>query len=105
MMKKRRRSSPDAVQEAAKQLYTSEAGWRMMPAGEFKAKCLRLMDEVRDTGEEIVITKHGEPVAKLVPLTGDDIQPFVGRSSGVIEATPEDLLAPEGADWEVGDDL
>jgi prevent-host-death family protein len=77
----------------------------MMPAGEFKAKCLGLMDEVQDTGEEIVITKHGQPVAKLVPITGGDIRPFVGRSSGVIEATPDDLLAPEGADWELGDDL
>ena len=36
-----------------------------MAAGEFKAKCLALMDEVARTGEEIVITKRGKPVAKL----------------------------------------
>lgn len=36
-------------------------------ASEFKAKCLALLDEVARTGETIVITKHGEPVAKLVP--------------------------------------
>ncbi len=40
---------------------------REIPAGEFKAKCLKLMDEVNRTGEELVITKHGKPVAKLVP--------------------------------------
>jgi prevent-host-death family protein len=35
-------------------------------AAKFKATCLRLMDRVAATGEEVVITKHGEPVAKLV---------------------------------------
>ena len=37
-------------------------------AGEFKAKCLQLMDKVNIHAEEIVITKHGKPVAKLVPI-------------------------------------
>lgn len=36
-------------------------------AGEFKARCLKLMDEVQRTRREIVITKRGRPVAKLVP--------------------------------------
>ena len=36
-------------------------------ASEFKAKCLSLMDEVADTGEPLVITKNGKPVATLVP--------------------------------------
>jgi prevent-host-death family protein len=36
-------------------------------AGEFKAKCLAIMDEVRETGEPYVITKRGVPVARLVP--------------------------------------
>jgi len=39
-----------------------------VPAGKFKAQCLELMDEVRDRHCEIVITKHGKPVAKLVPI-------------------------------------
>ena len=38
---------------------------RTITASEFKAKCLKLMDEVADGGEEIVITKNGKPVAKL----------------------------------------
>ena len=37
-------------------------------ASEFKAKCLQLMDEVKQTGKEIIITKNGEPVSKLVPV-------------------------------------
>ncbi len=39
-----------------------------MKASEFKAKCLKLMDEVAETGEEIVITKNRRPIAKLTPL-------------------------------------
>lgn len=38
-----------------------------MKASEFKARCLKLMDEVQQTGEEIIITKNGRPVSKLVP--------------------------------------
>jgi prevent-host-death family protein len=37
-----------------------------IPAGEFKARCLKLMDEVRTTRRPIVITKRGKPVARLV---------------------------------------
>ena len=40
-------------------------GTRTIKASEFKAKCLKLMDEVAETGEEIIITKNGKPVAKL----------------------------------------
>jgi len=38
-----------------------------VPAAEFKAHCLELMDRVRETRAEYVVTKHGKPVAKLVP--------------------------------------
>ena len=38
-----------------------------MKASEFKAKCLKLMDDIQKTGDEIVITKNGKPVSKLVP--------------------------------------
>ena len=43
------------------------ANTRTIKASEFKAKCLKLMDEVAESGEEIVITKNGKPVAKLTP--------------------------------------
>ena len=38
---------------------------RTMPAGEFKAKCLAVMDEVQATGQAVLITKRGKPVARL----------------------------------------
>jgi len=40
---------------------------RTMKASEFKARCLKLMDEVAETGEPIIITKNGRPVSQLVP--------------------------------------
>ena len=46
---------------------TSPAGVRTIKASEFKARCLKLMDEVADNGAEIVITKNGRPVSRLVP--------------------------------------
>ena len=78
---------------------------RRIAAGKFKALCLKLMDQVQRTGEEIVITKRNRPVAKLAPLTGNDLRAFVGRSRGVITASREALLAPVSEDWEVDSDL
>jgi prevent-host-death family protein len=78
-------------------------GQRIVPAGEFKPACLRLMDEVNETGVEIVITKRNRPVARLVP-PGGELRTFIGRSRGMIEISPEDLMAPIGEDWEVDAD-
>ena len=44
---------------------------RTISAGEFKAKCLKLMDEVNESGIPIVITKRGKPVSRLVPAGGE----------------------------------
>ena len=43
------------------------AGERAISASEFETKCLELMDEVASGGQGLVITKHGQPVARLVP--------------------------------------
>jgi prevent-host-death family protein len=41
---------------------------KTMAAGKFKAQCLSVIDDVHELKEEIVITKHGKPMAKLVPI-------------------------------------
>jgi prevent-host-death family protein len=41
---------------------------RTIAAAEFKAKCLQIMDDVRDRRESVTITKKGRAVAKLVPI-------------------------------------
>ncbi len=54
---------------------------KKMAAGAFKANCLAVMDEVQAKHETVVITKHGKPVAKLVPAGPqvDDIFGFQGH--------------------------
>jgi prevent-host-death family protein len=55
---------------------------KKIAAGEFKARCLTLMEDVRSTREPLIITKRGKPVAKLVPA--DDVKDdFIGRLEGV----------------------
>ncbi len=44
---------------------------KTIAAGVFKTKCLAIMDEVKSKRETIMITKHGHPVAKLVPVNTD----------------------------------
>ena len=74
-------------------------------AAAFKAQCLALMDRVNQTGEEIVVTKHNRPVAKLVPARGStQPRPFFGRSQGRIRVVG-DLVAPINSDWGVEEDL
>ena len=68
-------------------------------AGLFKAKCLQLLDEVRDGHKEFVITKRGEPFARLVPIKKLK-QPVMGRMRGTLEIRG-DLVAPIEEDWEV----
>ena len=47
-------------------------GERTMAATEFRARCYRLLDEVAETGREVVITKRGKPVARLAPVLSEE---------------------------------
>ncbi len=70
---------------------------RTVSAGEFKAKCLKLMDEVNKTGEPIVITKHGRAVSRLVPV-GFELRGIRGRYKGMmpeVEDPSEEAYAEE----------
>lgn len=50
----------------------------ILPAAEFKAKCLALIDRVRERGEPITITKRGRVVARLVPAGDEHERPWIG---------------------------
>ena len=56
---------------------------REIPAGEFKAKCLAIMDDVQRRGGAYVITKRGVPVAKLVPARVER-RPLLGSMKGSV---------------------
>jgi prevent-host-death family protein len=60
------------------------AGTGAVAAAEFKARCLELMDRVRETGVEYVVTKHGRPVAKLVPYREGARASFFGSMEGTV---------------------
>jgi prevent-host-death family protein len=62
-------------------------------AGEFKAKCLKLMDEVNETHQSLTITKRGVPVAKLVPVYGSKTKGVFGSLSGCF-AFEHDIVGP-----------
>jgi prevent-host-death family protein len=68
-------------------------------AAEFKAKCLKLMDQIHRTGRSIVVTKRGLPVAKLVAVEPKTDLPIFGclRNSISISA---DIIAPVGESWD-----
>ena len=66
-------------------------------AGEFKAKCLKLLDEVAETGEVLVITKRGKPVARVVPMPGS--RGLFGALSGSV-VREDDIVSPTGEAWD-----
>ena len=69
-----------------------------MPAGEFKAKCLHVMDEVNKKHVSVVITKHGKPVARLVPVE-ENIKTFFGCLENTL-TIEGDIIAPIDDAWE-----
>ena len=58
---------------------------RTVPAGEFKTHCLRLMDEVSETGEEIVVTKHSKPVVRITPYREEERPKLFGSCKGELK--------------------
>ena len=73
---------------------------KTMAAGEFKARCLQVMEQVRSTRTPVVITKRGKPVAKLVPADERRSEIF-DSLKGKIEILGDivsPIVAPE--DWE-----
>jgi prevent-host-death family protein len=70
---------------------------REITATQFKARCLRLLDEVAETGETLVVTKHGRPVARVEPpLRPDDL-----RGSVKINMSDEELIHFSMGPWDM----
>ena len=66
-------------------------------AGEFKAKCLKMLDEVEVKRKTLVITKRGRPVAQVLPMPPKKELFGAMRGSGVIVG---DIVSPLESDWE-----
>ena len=75
-----------------------ETAMKTIKASEFKAKCLKLMDEVAESGETLVITKNGKPVAELSPVKGER-KSLLGAHAGQIKILG-DIIAPIDVEWD-----
>ncbi len=64
-------------------------------ASKFKAQCLALMDEVAQTGETILITKNGKPIAELRAHRSPPAKSLIGLHKGGIKILG-DIIAPAG---------
>lgn len=69
---------------------------RQMAAGTFKAECLAVLDRVAETGETVVVTKRGRPVAEVVPIRASRFRPLRGSVT-----TRGDIVGPILGDWDV----
>jgi prevent-host-death family protein len=80
-------------------IHKQELCMQTINASVFKAKCLKLMEEVNESGEEIVILKNGKPISKLVPYKSRPRSLF-GLHEGSVRSR-DDLIEPVDMPWEV----
>lgn len=71
---------------------------RSIKASEFKAKCLKIMDQVEKTRGKVVITKRNIPVAQLVPIDLEIERPIFGCMKGTIKIKG-DIVKPTKERW------
>ncbi len=71
---------------------------KTIAAAQFKAKCLQLMDDVKNQHTTLIITKHGVPIAKLAPID-EEPSSLYGALKGSI-TTEGDIIAPVGDTWD-----
>ena len=74
---------------------------KMIGAAEFKAHCLRILDEVQRTGEPVTITKRGRPIAEVQPVAKEERKLVFGSMKGTVTWLTDDPEAsPFDPDWE-----
>jgi len=66
-------------------------------AGEFKAKCLKLLDQVAAERQTLIITKHGKPVAQVIPPPAQEN--IVGSMKGSV-LWMGDIISPIDVEWD-----
>jgi len=84
--------------ERAAGRFASAEAVKSIPAGEFKAKCLKILDEVAETREPVVVTKFGKPVAMIVPARREKVE-LRGALKGSV-LWEGDIISPLDVEWE-----
>jgi len=72
-----------------------------MPAAEFKTHCLEVMDRIKLKKSEVIVTKYGKPVAKLVPVDEQGPELF-GFLAGSV-TYHGDIVGPTGEAWDANE--
>lgn len=57
---------------------------KIIGAAEFKAHCLRILDEVQRSGESVTVTKRGKPVAEVTPVQAAERRSIIGAMKGSV---------------------
>lgn len=91
-------AKPKAVRERLIQYGVSE-----MPATEFKARVAEALEAVAETGATLIVTRHGKPIARVLPARGEHPSP-IGFMAGTV-AFSGDLVRAEPQDWAETPDL
>jgi len=69
-----------------------------IPAAQFKAQCLAVMEQVAQSGRPVVVTKHGKPVVQIIPVASDENEIF-GFLSGQVRITGDIENTIPLSDW------
>ena len=71
---------------------------KQVAAAQFKAQCLAIMNHVQQSGEPVVITKHGKPVVQIVPAK-KDVDDIFGYMTGKAEIVGDVMNTVPAEDW------
>lgn len=74
-----------------------------IPATQFKAQCLSILDRVQRKRTSVIILKHGKPVARLVPMETDPMPALYGSMKGTVREIG-DIVSPIEDEWDAAKD-
>ncbi len=72
---------------------------KQIPVTQFKTHCLKLLEQVSKSGQPLVITKRGKPLAKVTPAVAK-VRPLMGGMRGTAEEVGDIVYFDTSADWE-----
>jgi prevent-host-death family protein len=70
----------------------------VLAISDFKARCLEILQGLRDAGGDLIVTKHGEPIARVSPIRGS--RPLRGLFKGQLQIKGEIVHSDFGGDWD-----
>ncbi len=71
---------------------------KQIAAAQFKAQCLAIMNQVQQSGEPVVITKHGKPVVQVIPAK-KDVDDIFGYMAGKAKIVGDIMNTVPAEDW------